>query len=163
MSRHLGVCMILLSLIINSGLALCQSNVFQGEYQCVNKGKKLPSWIRIHYEKNETILFYFTGRTLGDYPSIGELYGRLKLEKKTGHLYYSSKDTVYNYSLKMKKVNGHLIVTENGVGPYGHGVYASGTYMRINSANPQFFLSNEGQKVFFNKTTPEKYNDDSGW
>ena len=40
---------------------------------------------------------------------------------------------------------------------FGGGVHADRKYKQTNSKKPKYFIDGENRKIYFNKTSPEKY------
>jgi len=60
--------------------------------------------------------------------------------------------------LEFKRDNRKVIIkTIEGNCPFGYGVYADGVYYIHNRKNPLFFVDRGGKKTYFEKTSPEEY------
>ncbi|HWD90436.1 MAG TPA: hypothetical protein VG367_20055 [Mucilaginibacter sp.] len=134
---------------------------FQGSYsRFYDSGKKRykpDGFLKIHYISKDNILFYLEAWRMLDMNS-GAMYGKLTLNKKSGKYEYLPKDTIDDCKLVFTRIKNKIIIkTAAGECHFGYGVYADGTYHLEDSKNPSYFESRKGEKVYFDKTPPDKY------
>ena len=154
----------LIILVFSSFIAFNNStSTLQGTYSYkYGKDNTGPSGLlEIHYKSPKTILFYLEiNRGAPSYNS-GALYGELIYNKKSGHYEYIPKDTIEDCKLEFVKVKNRITIkTLAGNCPFGGGVYADGNYLLTNAKNPEYVITRTGKKVFFEKTPPNKFQED---
>jgi len=116
--------------------------------------------LQIHYVNNNILYFYMeVGRGAPDYNS-GALYGKLTFNKRSSNYEYLPKDTIDDCKLVFVKHKNTIIIhTANGQCGFGYGVFADGTYILKTKANPIYFYSRTGKKIYFNKTSPKDFSE----
>ena len=139
------------------------SQTIQGTYyHDQGEGKTAPyHLLRIHYISPENIMFYMDISTGAPAYNTGSLYGRLKLNKKTGNYEYLPVEDGDCKLIFVNKGNAIGVKTISGDCGFGHNVYADGLYYLTDAKNPTYFSSRAGKKVFFDKTAPENFQEDS--
>jgi hypothetical protein len=152
---------LLVSLLIIVGYQ--KTSPIQGTYYS-DYGKpgtdKPYQMLQIHYANNNKFSFYMeVGRGAPDYNS-GALYGDLTINKRSGNYEYLPKDTIDDCKLVFVKHKNTIIVhTANGQCGFGYGVFADGTYILKAEANPPYFYSRTGKRIYFNKTSPKNFSE----
>jgi len=111
-------------------------------------------------ETDTTILFFIDICRGAPSYNLGQLYGRLKIENGKG-IYFSKYDfdekgckwqvTIDDKTLTIKTIDDCY---ECG---FGGNVIADNKYIRKALTKPECFTDGHGNKVFFNKTSPENY------
>ena len=107
-----------------------------------------------------TILFFIDICRGAPSYNLGQLYDRLKIENGKG-IYFSKYDfdekgckwevIIDNNTLTIKTIDNCF---ECG---FGGNVIADNKYIRKTLTKPEYFTNGEGNKFFFNKTSPENY------
>ena len=136
---------------------------FQGTYSySYDNGKRSyasSGFLEVHYIDKDNILFYLEVQRATDYNS-GALYGKLTLNTESGRYEYIPKDISNSCKLEFIRVKNNVAIkTVAGNCPFGYGVYADGTYHLEDKNNPQFFEGRSGQKIYFDKVSPENYSE----
>ncbi len=70
------------------------------------------------------------GRTREYGPNMGEIDFDASLQERTATFTYA-KHPSQSYKLTLRFEEGTLVATEEGRGPFGHGVYFGGRYERV--------------------------------
>lgn len=145
-------------------LSFCaHAQSIQGTYYHDQGGGKTAPYhlLKIHYVNPENIVFYMDISTGAPAYNTGSLYGRLKLNKKSGNYEYLPVDEGDCKLVFIKKGNMIGVKTISGDCGFGHNVYADELYYLTDAKNPAYFSSRTGKKVFFDKTAPENFQEDS--
>lgn len=116
--------------------------------------------VTVFAETDTTILFFIDICRGAPSYNLGQLYDRLKIENGKG-IYFSKYDfdekgckwevIIDNNMLTIKTIDNCF---ECG---FGGNVIAENKYIRKILTKPEYFTNGEGNKVFFNKTSPENY------
>lgn len=113
----------------------------------------------VYPETDTTILFFVEVCRGAPSYNLGQLYDRLKIEDGKG-IYNSNifgdkgckwEITIDTEELTIKTIDG---CDECG---FGHAVYADHSYKRKDNLIHDYFTDGSGQKIYFNKTSPENY------
>jgi hypothetical protein len=114
--------------------------------------------LQIHYTAQNAILFYFEKGVGAPSYDSGSTYGQLTYNKKSGCYEYVQCNAAMNCKLEFFKVkNGIRIKTLKGDCEYGATVSADGYYQFKERKNPEYFDDRHGYRMYFDKTSPEKY------
>jgi len=116
--------------------------------------------VTVFAETDTTILFFIDICRGAPSYNLGQLYDRLKIENGKG-IYFSKYDfdekgckwevIIDNNTLTIKTIDNCF---ECG---FGGNVIADNKYIRKTLTKPEYFTNGEGNKFFFNKTSPENY------
>jgi hypothetical protein len=134
---------------------------FAGLYAFGNSPENEAGSIIIYPETDSTVVFYIELNRGAPSYSSGSAYGRIKLKNGKG-LFYAKPEDAENGCKWLLVFSGNRLKIETRENEFdcgfGHGVYADGEYVRKSKAIIPYFETMEGEKMFFNKITPEEYN-----
>jgi hypothetical protein len=134
---------------------------YSGTYQLGPQKNGRLGKVTLLHDTSGKILFYIY--LDGGKPSEheGQLYGqfRLKLNKAifTAKCEGAEKGCKWSLVFTDSTLTIKTINEQNECG-FGYGVTADGTYKRKSSVRPEYFIDESKDKIYFRKTTPNKYN-----
>lgn len=128
-------------------------NNHQGIYSYgddIEKGR--VGTVSVYTENKDSAMFYIDVNRGAPSYNMGLLLGKVKLENGYG-IYYKKdeySDGGCKFSLKFKPNELTITTLENqDECGFGHGVYIDGIYKRTSDEQPEFYISGEGDKVYF--------------
>jgi hypothetical protein len=122
--------------------------------------KERVGCISLFAETDSTILFYIDLNRGAPSYNMGSLYGRVRIQTNSGTFYkqssYSDEGCKWLFTFSKNNV---IIKTLDGQHScdFGHNVFADGTFKRKKAIQPNSFINQLGETVFFDKTKPEDY------
>lgn len=110
--------------------------------------------VTVYPDTDNSILFYIKIQYGGPSYKSGSLFGRVKIDN--GIAIFSNND--YDCRFNMTFTNNSLIIRtlkdKNDCG-FGYGVIADGTYKRISNKIVEYYIDEDGKRVYFNELTHE--------
>lgn len=114
-------------------------------------------------ETDNTILFYLDLNRGAPSYNMGQLYGRLTIDDDKGifdeKLWYVDKRCKLLYEFTEDILTINYLTEEDDQCGFGHAVWANGDFSRQNRLQPEFFRDQNGDTIYFARTSPEKYNE----
>lgn len=111
--------------------------------------------VTVYPESDNSILFYIKIQYGGPSYQSGSLFGRAKIDN--GIAVFSNNE--YDCRFNMTFTNNSLIIRtlkdKNDCG-FGYGVIADGSYKRVSSRIADYFIDEDGKRVYFNELTHEE-------
>jgi len=110
--------------------------------------------ITVYQESEHTIMFYISIQNGPPSYNMGALFGKVEIDNGTA--VYSSQEFDCKWSMIFTP-NSLIIRTlqnKDDCG-FGNAVYAEGTYKKISSKNVNYFIDEDGKKVYFNQMKSE--------
>jgi hypothetical protein len=135
-----------------------KTSKYQGVYSYGTKPENGAGQITIYPETDSTVLFFIDICRAGDL-SIGQTYSRLKISEGQG-MYYSNEDGGNGCKWQVTINKGLLTIKtlDNAYDcGFGHGVGANGIYKQKSHKRCEYFIDGHGDKIYFQKTSPENY------
>jgi len=119
--------------------------------------------VYVYPETDSTILFFIDVSRGAPSYNMGNLYGRLKVKSGAGIFKKDIIGVEKICSLQFNFKNNILEISTidyNDNCGFGYGVIADGTYKRRSRKIPDYFISMTGEKHYFKKTDPDKWEGD---
>jgi len=116
----------------------------------------VSGWITAFPESDSTVLLYIELTRGAPSYNSGSIYTRINLTDSEITLRSIDIDLKCEIELVIKKDLVVLNTLNNDCG-FGHGVVSDGAFKKTSSKTLQYFINGEGLKVYFAKTSPEKY------
>lgn len=135
---------------------------YAGEYQWGDpKRKEAGGTLTIYPESDSTVLLALDICNGPPAFHLGNMYRRAVVRRGVGRCTIEIKEDMLHCQFRLVFAPQSVVITtEPGHGEcgFGQGISADGTYSRTSASVPQYFTDSSGDKTFFSKTTPEKYN-----
>lgn len=124
-----------------------------------NAEKEKVGSISLFAETDTTMLFYIDLNAGAPSYSMGSLYGRVKTKNNFG-VFYRLNSSAGGCKLLFTFSDDEVIIetidAQFSCG-FGHGVSADGKFKKISKNQPDHFIDQEAQTIYFSKTKPEDY------
>ena len=110
--------------------------------------------ITVYQESENSIMFYINIQKGPPSYNMGSLFGKVSVDNGTA--VYTSQEYDCKWSMTFTK-NSLIIRTlqnKEDCG-FGNAVYAEGTYKKVSSKNANYFINEDGKKVYFNQMSSD--------